>query len=483
MREISTIKKYSQLIFFISLFVGVFVLFFNAFSIDFFLDDFFFLRVGHANNVFDFIKFFSPFKDYFYRPIPTEVFYYFINIINENLFISHFVVFLFYFAGLIFLYKSTFEITKKNMFSFLFTAMYAIHFTHVFQLYQLATFIEIALFTFLAASFYFLLAKKYVISIILFILALMSKETAVLFPFALVIYLFSTMQLKNKKSLFLIGSYFFLSLLFIIVYKYGTSHVVAIDIYKLQPSPQLIINNAVWYFLWSLGLPNFVPNYIKSIFLQPPPEFFDVLKSKEIRNYFSLLIIYYSLFISVACIYFLKTKKRKKDLLLLFFLFSCFILFISPTLPIVHRWMVRLTLPLIFITAFQAYILYKTYFRGYMLRVISIFLLLLYFTWNYSGVRIHESSGLFLLNSRIVKNVRTYFALHREEIMKRKIIYFAETTPSAWGGTKELKNILHGENFAYYFFPNQKITVIYAHEQSKIPPHAYVIESDDILKQ
>jgi hypothetical protein len=65
------------LIFFIILFAYIFIVFRNAFKVEFYVDDYFFLKIGHANDFKSFINFFSPFKDYFYRPIPTELFYFF----------------------------------------------------------------------------------------------------------------------------------------------------------------------------------------------------------------------------------------------------------------------------------------------------------------------------------------------------------------------------------------------------------------------
>lgn len=476
-------KVYIQnFVYFTPLFLFVIFFFRNAFSIDFFLDDFFFLKIGKASNFFNFLHFFSPIKDYFYRPIPTESFYFLINSFHQNLFLAHVTVFIVYFIGLYFLYKTAFFLSKKRMLSYIFVGMYAINFVHVFQLYEVATCIEIALFTFLTASFYFFLRNKFIISIFFFICALMSKETSVLYPFFLSAWVLKK-EFRQKKNIYMILLCFLIAAIFVLVYKYGTSHVVSIDIYAIQwKNPRLMINNLMWYFLWSLGVPNFIPDYVKSILLQPLPDFWNLFKSQEVTSYLYLFILYYSLLTPVAAILFLKQKRNIRNIYFaVFIIFFGFVLFISPTIPIIHRWMVRLTLPLLFIIFVQSYIIYKAYISGKMLRIAAVALLLLYIGLSRVGTQLHESSGLFLLDSHIVQNARIYFAKNKQAVGQFQIIYFVDSQKSAWGGSEELKNMFHDSDFANVFFPGQKKIIQYNFDTMTIPKHAFVVESNDIL--
>ena len=141
--------------FFVGLFIIIIFLFNKAFSTYFFTDDFFFLKISRITNISDFIKFFSPIRTHSYKPLATEVFYWLIHLVNHNLLISHGIVFIVFFIGLVYLYKNIMKLTNNRLLAYLTTGLYGISFTHVFQLYYLATFQEIAVFTCLNISFYY----------------------------------------------------------------------------------------------------------------------------------------------------------------------------------------------------------------------------------------------------------------------------------------------------------------------------------------
>lgn len=469
--------------FFTALFVFLLIIFRNAFTINFFLDDFFFLRIGKANSLDEIIKFFSPFKSYFYRPIPTELFYYTIYVLKNNLFFSHLIVFITYFVGLYFAYKSQLLITKNKLWSRLTIALYAISFIHVFQLYQLATFIEIALFTFLSISLYFFLNRKSTQSVLFFVFACMSKETAVLFPIFLVAVNF--IQGEDKSKLKNTWIHFVTSIIFLAIFKLGLSSVVnAIDTYTIHMDPRLGINNLMWYSLWSFGLPNFLPVYMTSIFQKPIHEFWEIWKNNDVKIYFALLALYVvSAFSMVASFFYLHRQKITTLLKLALFCAVFFVLFISPTLLIIHKWMVRLMLPLFFLSLLLSYPVSYSIKRKGFARIVGYFFLFSYLCFNIAAITVHESSSLFILESKFVNNLERYFSLHGDEIARHKYIYFIDpkkgTNP--WGGSKKLKVTLHDQNFLYNYFPNKNIIAIYGYENKTIPKDAYLIKSIDIL--
>ncbi|MEI6532336.1 MAG: hypothetical protein WCO06_00705 [Candidatus Roizmanbacteria bacterium] len=490
--------KKAKNLFFISLICLAVIFFFkSAFSINFFLDDFFFLKVGHASTIIEFLQFFNPNKDYFYRPIPTEVFYYILGLAHYNLFFAHSLVFCIYFVGLVYLFKSIYLVTKNKLFSYLSVFLFSIHLTRVFQLYQLATFIEIALFSFLTISFFYYLKNKYIVSSIFFILALMSKETAVLFPLLLCTYELTKHYIENHKITFNIKllksnkarigmMYGLFALFFVVLYKLGVSNVTTIDTYRIQLNSRLILNNSMWYTLWVFGFPNFLPVYMTSIFSPPLPEFWKILKTHEASMYFYSLLLFYSLFIPT---FFLMIWYKRKEiinhiLLIVVFLFL-HLLFIAPTLPIIHRWMVRLTVPSVFISILQAMVIYFAIKKSAVTRGIAVCLIILYISYNFYGIKVHESSSLFFLESRIVSNATTYFSNHNDSIQNRNNIYFLETKPSSWGGSKKLKVSLHDQSFLNYYFPQKQMKVIYESDSIPAPillPNTYVVESDDIIE-
>ncbi len=468
--------------FFGLLFLIVFFLFKNMFTMHFILDDYFFLHISHANTVSQFLSFFSPLKDYFYRPIPTELFYFLINSFSKSPVFGHWIMFVTYCVGLVFLYKSACLATKKKYFALLFTFFYAIHFTHVFQLYALNTFQEIALFTFLVISFFFYLKKKFVVSVLFFIFALMSKETALMFPIFLLFYSLFTERKSMKQNMKVYLSFLLVTFCFALIYSLGVSQVSEIDIYKIQANPQLIVNNAQWYFLWALGVPNFVPNYIAGLF-RPLPEFWSLLQNETMRIYFYQLIGYISLLLVLSVgVLFTERKLSKKYMVYGIFFVCCFFIFLLPVLPIIHRWMVRLTIPILFLVFMQSFIIYRGYFLGFYFRILSIVVCVLFITVQVSAIPIHESSGLFFLENMIVKRSEKIFTEKRSEIRSKEVIYFADTKDSILGGSKKLTVTFHDQDFLDYFFPNDNIRAVYGFQSPQVPANSYIIMSNDLLK-
>lgn len=469
--------------FFLALFALTAFLFRNAFTTYFLNDDFFFLKITRINFFSQFINFFSPIRQYSYKPVSTEVFYFLIHLFNENIFIAHLLGFFIYFIGVYYLFKIILHLSKNKLLALLTTGFYAINFTHVFQLYYLGTFQEVYLFTFLAISFYKFLVGKNIQAIMFFVLALLSKETAVLFvPFLVVFKLFVNKKISWRKLL----PYIILGLIFTLTYQYSLKYVTLLENYKIDLNPRLFINNLMWYFLWSLGLPNFTSLYFTSIFKPPIPEFYKILLNfPEIKTYYLLFISYYVLFISTFVYFFIKQVNKLKQFIYLFILlFIYFFIFLGPILFFQHRWVVRLTLPLVFIVFMQTYFITNFIKKGKFLWILGFFLIALYLYLNILGISIHESSSTFLLESRFTINAKKYFNQHKKEILKYQYIYFEDKTkiiPMPWGGSEKLKVTFGDQNFIDHYFPESKLKAIYGFEDKKIPKDAYIVNSFDIL--
>lgn len=470
-----------NLVFFSFLFFSIILLFHNAFNMHFMSDDFSFYKVSQASNIKEFLNFFIPNKPYFFRPIPTEVYYFIIRASGTNFLLGHIIGFLTYFAGLYFLFKVSLKLTKKEDLSYLFTFMYGISFIHVFQLYMFNTFQEICLFTFLIAAFYFYLSKRLLPSFILFLLALLSKETAILFPVALV----ALEIYKNRYRISWIKKvipFAITSAIFLIIYKAGVSGVEQIEIYKIHLSPSLVINNFAWYSFWSIGFPNFLPNYVQSILLKPLPEFWNVLNLETIRTYFYALIFYSIFLVATFVLYATSTKKIKETIVIGLGAGILFTIFIFPTLPIIHRWMVRLTIPLIFLIFFEAYLIYSSYVsRQTLLKLSSVILFSIYIYINLIGTGIHESSGLFLRANNIFIASRDFYDKNRTAINKSGKLYFVDSDFDSANGSKLLKETYHNQDFLAFFFPKNNVKAYFDFEEKKIPKGSFVVESKDLI--
>jgi len=181
--------------FFLFIFGLVLIFYYKAFSIHFFQDDYFFLTITKINNLQGFFNFFSPIRSISFRPIPSESFYFLLSLLNYNTFIGHVSVFITYFFGLYFFYQCIKLVSKNSLLAQIVVFLYAINFSHVFQLYWFTSFQEVVLFTALTGSFFFYLRKKFWQSLVFFIIALCSKETALFYP--IFIFLFEFFLQKN----------------------------------------------------------------------------------------------------------------------------------------------------------------------------------------------------------------------------------------------------------------------------------------------
>jgi hypothetical protein len=323
------------------------------------------------------------------------------------------------------------------------------------------------------------------LSIILFICALLSKETAILYPVLLGIYLFCTTKHKIQvKSYFPLIPYILIGALSILLFKSSVAQVAQDEItYTPHFSPGLILNNTMWYLLWGIGLPNYLPDYLQSIFLPPIPEFWKVMKGAEVRYHLYSVFTYISLFSLSTLLVFWKSNKKERLFLLFLFVIACggFLLFISPTLTIIHKWMVRLTIPLIFLVLFQAFILYQLLVKK--MRFLGILTLCFYLAFNYFGVHVHEQSSNFALENRFAHNAEAYFDQSREYIIAHhNTIYFKDIKgKNYWGGSKKLEITFHGSDFLDYYFPGKEMEVIWGYQNPVPPKDAYIMKSLDII--
>ncbi len=468
-------------LFFGLLFAAIFAFFNGAFKINFFSDDFFFLKISRISSLLEFLNFFNPFKGYFYRPLSTEVFYWLIGAFNSNLLMAHGIVLLTYFIGIYYLYRSLIAVTRNKVLSQCAVVLFALNFTHVFQLYWLATFQEVLLFATLCASFYLFVKQRFALSSLFFICALLSKETALMFPFFLALFLGTKKEYRTRKHLLYVGLTGILFVLFLLIYKYNIAQVAQIQTYAITLTPRLMINNLLWYFLWGIGLPNFMYLYVTSIFRPPLPEFWNLFRISEFKIYFPLVAAYLACCAAVSLYVFVKEKKK----LLYWSAFSMtsFFIFLIPFLPILHKWMVRLAVPLIFLSLFQGYILSRLFKGKFFARSFFYCIFALYLVWNFYAVRLHESSSLYQLEARFVNNADKYFAKNKNTILKHNVIYIRDDPKgTAWGGSKKLKVTFHDQDFLDYYFPGAPLTAVYDFEATLIPKGSYIVPSSDLLK-
>jgi hypothetical protein len=462
-----------------SVLILFFVLFFsNAFFTSFFKDDFYFLNISRK---FDFLAFLSPIRTTFYRPLPTEFFYFFLHRLPFPLITGHICMFIVFLVGVYFLYKSLIIITNSKEVSFFSTFLYLFHFSHVYQLYWFATFQEVLLFTLLTGSLFFILNKAFLPSIILFLLALFSKEQALLFPF--VAFFFYYIKYKKIHASFII--YIILDLLFGAIQGYVNSQMPILPEYSMHFSPKLLVNNISWYGLWSLGFPSMMSDYMKSIFSLPFGGFWAYFKQTTFNIYFIGMVLYLIVFaLSVVGIYLNNKKERKRLIVYGILSVALFVYFLIPVLPIIHKWMVRLTLPLIFVSVVEGLVL-ALLWKQKKTKPVAIFLIGLYLIWNYFGIKQHEIISTYALESSITKQADIIFS-NKARFQNCNSLYIKDPKNmkmGSWDGSEKLALTLSGDSFLSYYFPDRKnLTVHYEYKSRKSSSHDCIVNADELIQ-
>lgn len=470
------------------LFLGMFSFFIfqfkNAFDVHFFQDDYWFLEISKIFDFTGFLHFFSPFRSYSYKPLASETFYMVIHWLHYNVVLAHLIMFVTFFIGVVFMYKNILALTREKLIALLSCLLYITHFTHVFQLYWFATFQEVAVMTLLVMSLFYLLRHRYYLGFFLYTLSLLCKETAALFPMVLI--LIALFDKQKRISWKTIGVGFIFSGVFYFIYRFSLNQVTSLDNYKMSFNPRLIANNVVWYFLWGMGLPNLMPLYIPALPQLPIDTFWNLFRIPEFKHYFSVLMIYILGFCISVVLLFAKDLSNRKTL----FWFGVFcgmgyFIFLGPILLFPHRWMVRLTLPLIFLSLFQGYVLFRLIRLAHFFRYLSVGLLGMYLVWNFYGTQFHEASSLYLPENDIYLRARQLFDTHYSEITQSSTIFFQDDERNrtlTTANSERLKNSFHDQSFTKHFFPHQSIKALYDFETDQVPQNAYIIKTYDLVR-
>src|SRR3989344_2335889 len=243
------------------------VLFFSGFFIYFHQDDFIHLSYSQTlQQVVEAFNLFGKGAYPFYRPIPTQLYFYINRLIfGLNPLGYHAGNFVLFAVNVFLLYRFVALITKNKRIAALSCVFFGINSTHFAPLFSPAYSHELfyVFFGLLTVSFFY--EKKLVKSIIFFILALMSKETAVILPAIIfLVLLYREKSLDFKRTVKILAPYFIVSIIYLFGHFlfYG---VASGPSYKLIiGKPSLVILG--WYFLWALSTPNILVDFLGSGF-------------------------------------------------------------------------------------------------------------------------------------------------------------------------------------------------------------------------
>lgn len=437
------------------------VMFYPALTSFFTHDDFYFLKISKVDSVSSFVSFFDPIHDSqsigVYRPLPLRVYYFLgTSVFNLNPLGLRVISFITFFVDILLVGYLAKLLTKNNRIAAISIFLYAVSVTHFGQLYYVGAYQEL-LITFLTlTSVIFFSKSKTLPSFIFFVLALMCKETAVVIPglFVLVYaYQVVTKSTKIKFKSFIMRMIPFVLLIALYLYlhffHFGT---IEGDSYIWDFSPTRALNTLVWYFLWSLNIPEMLIDFVgPGIHLNP-----NLMKywASQIIPIFILFAIQILLMV-VALIKSFKSKFSETESVIMF----SALWFIATILPVIflplHKFTYYLTLPLIGVVFLLAFIFHKS--------KLLIPFCLVWLATSIFSLNLTKETNWITKGVETSKRVYTYFKLNKDSIGSNTISFVdtAEDNKLPWSPTETLKTVISDKNFFDMYFPSLASKISY----------------------
>lgn len=433
------------------LLVSILLLVFSPSLLIFFsADDWFHLRVSNISKLSELLNFFSFEKTTqsiaFYRPLPTQVFFFvFQKLFGINPLPYHVFVLVCFAYSLYLIKKLASLLLKSEKKAFLATLIYGFSVSNFTRLYFLSAFQEIALVVFSCLCLLSYLNNRWWRSLIFFALALLSKETAVVIPLIIIVINWSLKNIKLKKLIpfaLILLPYLYLRLI-----QFGGA---AGETYIWNFSLAKTANTLMWYFLWSLGAPELLIDYIGSG-LQPIARFFTDLPTWW-PVILGLLLTNLGL---VLCLFVRKIKKADRSLI------GLAILFVISLLPVLflpqHKFALELGLPLIWFSFGVAHLLPE---KGYLLYLFLFFYLSLNLSMSYLTYTRHYSVG----RAKISQKVFEYISRNYPQAPEASYFEFTNDTEdygASWGSSKQIANSIGSSELFRVLYRNPSYNAYY----------------------
>lgn len=220
-------------------------------------DDFFHLRVVSQKNISDIPSFFlGKQEEYgFFRPLSRETYNLIMyKIFNLNPFPYHLMNLLVIIINGLLVFFISKKITGINVVGLLASFLYLTSSVRNVELYYLSSIQTLFATVFLILAILSYLNKRYLFSLITFLLALLCHEIAIVFPG--IIFL---IEMTSNKKVLKLFPFFFVVLIYLL---FTSSSLPNQQVYQPTINPKSILNTFGWYTLWSFGLPEMLVDFI-----------------------------------------------------------------------------------------------------------------------------------------------------------------------------------------------------------------------------
>jgi hypothetical protein len=422
----------------------------------FFGDDWFHIQISQINNINQFYSFFSfyqtPQSATFYRPISTQVFHFiFGSFFGLNPIPYRIFILLLFALDLLLLYKLLVIITHKVKQSLIALLIYGISATHFVKIYYLAATQEIIMLFFGLLSTILYLKNKSILNklfcIIFFILALLSRETAVVFPALFFLLDWGKKEINLKK----LAPFLFIVILYLIL-RLGIFGGTIGESYVWDFSIKSSLNTLAWYSLWSLGAPELLVDYISSG-VNIIPRFYSDFPA---YSYVILLSV-----ILTAVSFFIVLIRNFRDIGRN--IISYFGIFLIGILPVIflpwHKFALELTISLIGFSLFFSALLIKE-----RIKIISIITLCLFILLNLETNFINYKTNYSIKRADLSREVFNYFTLNYAQPPLDSYFEFVNDTPNygkSWGSSKQIADATSQSNMFKVMYKNPDYRIFF----------------------
>lgn len=427
-------------------------------------DDWFHLNISQIKNFKEFSNFFSfsptPQSAAFYRPLSTQVFFFVFQSLFDLNSLPYYLFILFVFGCSLYLvYLLAQKVLKNKTQAILALFFYSVSVTNFTKIYFLSAFQEIAMVVFILLSILTYLKKpstrNTLMALIFFILALASKETAVVLPFILLILDWSRGKVNIKRIL-----PFIIILLPYLCFRFSYFGSVEGESYIWDFSPKRAVNTLFWYTLWSFGAPELLVDYVSSGF-RILPRFYT-----DFPFWSSVILSTTSLTLLSFLIMFIKNIKAidKKFL----FALGVFGLGLLPVLFLPwHKFTLELTLPMVGFSMMLAKLSLER--RN---RLSVVIFILLFFILNISTNILTYKTHYSVSRAKLARRIYTYFKSTYPEYPQGKYFEFINDTeayPETWGSSKQIAHAASGSNLFKVLYKDKSIEVYYQDYEAERP--------------
>ena len=422
-------------------------------------DDFFHLKVSQTTgtlkefvNLFSFSEFSERGGIYFYRPVFREgLFNIFYRIFGLNPLPFRLTQLLIHLVNIFLVYKLIFRITRKTNVALISSLVFGLSAANIAVLTYLAGGIQASGMTmFLLLSMIYFSKFKF-IAFLFFVLGLASHELAVVYPLILV----GLGIVEHRLKMRFIVPY----LVTVLVYVFLQVKVIGLPLseaeYGLSLSLPRILNSYVWYFAWSLSVPEMLLDFVgPGIKLNPN-------LMTYWGNYFKVI---FPLFGAVLILLAIGLKDLIKNKLTWFFIFW-FVVGISPVvfLPL-HKSTYYLAPVLPAVGGILGLSFNRIYKKK---RFLGYLFILAFIILSATTVNLSQTTYWAITRSGIAKNLIVDIKNAYPELPGGAIVYFMNDPDypvinKEWGGSsKQAMVALSGSDALQLVYKDSSLRVYY----------------------